>query len=381
VARGPAEFDGFEAVAARAYAAELGVELEWVRFRWPELAADLASGRFDVAMSGVTVRADRSLAAPFTRPVALSSAIAVVADPTRFPDLDALNAEAVTIAVNAGGHLEKATRTRFPRAQIAAIADNRVPAQLAHGTADALVTDTLEAPSWLRDRPGWVALAPFTIDRKAWWVHPERPELLRDLDRFAGDRAADGSLTRWRAEHLGAEAAAQPTAEPLPALLWTLRERLELMPLVAEAKRRTNSPIEVPDREERVLQAAWDATRRAATDAGRKAPPKAAVLDLFRAQIEAAKAIQHATLARPPMLGNPPDLDRELRPALLRLGERIAGLIVEFEATETAATQEGELELLVNRCLGLLGLDPAQLRDMTAAIAALQPAGLEPEKN
>jgi cyclohexadienyl dehydratase len=220
-----------------------------------------------------------------------------------------------------------------------------------------------------------VILAPFTIDRKAWWVHPERPELLRDLDRFAAERAADGSLTRWRAEHLGAEAAAQPTAEPLPALLWTLRERLELMPLVAEAKRQSNSPVEVPDREERVLQAAWDATRRAATDAGRKAPPKAAVLELFRAQIEAAKAIQHATLARPPALENPPDLDHELRPALLRLGERMARLIVEFEATEVPETRGGEIELLVNRCLGLLGLDPAQLRDMTTAIEALRARG------
>ena len=360
--------EGFDVTAARAFAEDRGMSLQLVRFRWPELASDLAAGLFDVAMSGVTVRADRSAAASFTRPVALSSAVAVVADRGRFPTLDALDAKTVTIAVNAGGHLERVTRVRFPHARVLAVADNEVPEQLSEGAADALVTDTLEAPSWLAGRADWVALEPFTTDRKAWWVSPDRPDLLRDLDRFAAERAADGSLARWRAGWLGATAAGQPTAAPLPALLWTLRERLELMPLVAEAKREAGLPVEVPDREERVLEAAWAATERAAADAGRAPPPEAAVRALFRAQIEAAKAIQRATLARPPAHSAPASLEHELRPALLRLGERIAGLVVELEATPAAAT-----DALAARILDLPGLGADEVRALAEAVKALRP--------
>jgi cyclohexadienyl dehydratase len=53
-------FDGFDLVLARAYAEERGLQLELVRFSWPKLLGDLAGGRFEVAMSGITVRPERS---------------------------------------------------------------------------------------------------------------------------------------------------------------------------------------------------------------------------------------------------------------------------------------------------------------------------------
>jgi cyclohexadienyl dehydratase len=358
--------DGFDVAAAQAYAESRGLELRFVRFRWPELAAALAAGRFDVAMSGVTVRADRSVAAPFTRPVALSSAVAVVAEAEHFATLEALDAAEVTIAVNAGGHLERVTRARFPRARILTVTDNEVPARLIAGEADALVTDTLEAPGWLASHPDWKQLAPFTFDRKAWWVRPGRPDLLRDLDRFAAERAADGTLAGWRATYFGEAAAGPPVATALPALFWSLRERLELMPLVAEAKRASGVDVEAPEREQRVLDAAWQATLRAARDVGRPPPPEAAVRALFQAQIEAAKAIQRATLAGPPSGEPAPSLTDELRPALIALGERIAGLLLELDATPRA-----EVDALATRCLSMPGLPVERVRALADAVAAL----------
>ena len=61
---------GLDAALARAYAADRGLEIEWYRFRWPELLQDLASRRFDVAMSGISVRPERSLAGLFSVPMA-----------------------------------------------------------------------------------------------------------------------------------------------------------------------------------------------------------------------------------------------------------------------------------------------------------------------
>ena len=61
---------GFDIEVAREYAAARGRRLELVPFRWPELAARLAAGDFDVAMSGITVRPDRLLVGTMTAAVA-----------------------------------------------------------------------------------------------------------------------------------------------------------------------------------------------------------------------------------------------------------------------------------------------------------------------
>jgi cyclohexadienyl dehydratase len=46
-----------------------------VPLRWATLDRDFAAGRFDVVMSGVTVRPERSAAGRFSLPVAQSGAV------------------------------------------------------------------------------------------------------------------------------------------------------------------------------------------------------------------------------------------------------------------------------------------------------------------
>ena len=66
---------GFDLAVVRAYVADRHRGLEIVRFRWPELLSDLAADRFDVAMSGITIRPERSIAGIFTVPVVASGAV------------------------------------------------------------------------------------------------------------------------------------------------------------------------------------------------------------------------------------------------------------------------------------------------------------------
>ncbi len=334
-------FDGFDPAVARAYAADRGLELRWVRFRWPELLADLAANRFDVAMSGVTVRPQRSVAGRFSVPVATSGAVALVGGDHR-GGLAALDDPAVRIAVNPGGHLERVARLRFPRARFLVIPDNDavLPALLA-GRAAAAVTDTLEAPHWLSGNPDLRLLGPFTSDRKAYLVAPGRPDLAADLDSWLLDREADGTLAVLRRRHLG-QTTGTATADPFSALLAAIDERLALMPLVAETKRRSGGKIEDAVREARVISAAWDATRRAAAAIGVRPPEEDAVRALFEAQISAAKAIQRSVLAAEPDPSLPVlDLRNDLRPALLRIGNRIAWLVVRLppDVTRERASQ------------------------------------------
>lgn len=340
---GPPPLDGLDLALARAYAESRGLRLELVRFAWPDLERRLAAGDFDVAMSGVTVRPDRSLVGRFTTPVAESGAVVLVRESASPPSLDDLGRPGITLAVNAGGHLERAARARFPAAAIRPLRDNAaVLGELASGRADGAVTDTLEAPSWQARAPGLVAAGPFTRDRKAWLVRASAPELAADLDTWLAAKEADGSLAALRERWLppGARAA---TAAPLPALVAAIDERFAVMPLVAEAKRKAGRPVRDAAQEARVLEAAAADVARAAAAAGRPAPSQDCVTGLFRAQIDAASSVQEAVLAGPASAASPPDLDATLRPALARIGSRIAAALIAWqEAPDGAASRTRE---------------------------------------
>jgi cyclohexadienyl dehydratase len=347
---------GFDAALMEAYANERGYRLEWVRFRWPELVADLGAHRFDVAASGLTLRPERSLAGRYTVPVARNGALLLLRRPAWAPSpgsgapedplalLHALDRPEFRVAVNRGGHLERVARAHFPHASILAIPDNAaVREALASGQADAALTNTVEGPHWAEGLSGIERVGPFTRDVVALYVEPSHAELAADLDTWLLQQEASGALERLRARYLG-PGATGPTATPVDALLSATAERLALMPMVAVAKQRAGQPIEVPAQEARVLEAARKEVHEAAAALGVPAPPDEAITAFFQAQIDAAKRIQQRTPTDP----NAPEhsLDTELRPALARISARISTLVprvprgLDGEATRRKAREE-----------------------------------------
>src|SRR5439155_1334536 len=177
--------EGLDVEVARRFARDSGRRLELVRFRWPELTRDLAAGRFDLAMGGVTLRPERAVAGVFTRPVAEAGAV-VLAHQRLDPRTSWLR-----LGVNAGGHLERVAARLFPRALLVRTNDNRALAELlTGGAADAILTDEAEADALAI--PGAVRLGPFTRDRKAYLGRD--PALVAELDAWLRAREADGPL-------------------------------------------------------------------------------------------------------------------------------------------------------------------------------------------
>jgi len=334
---------GFDVELARRYARDRGLEIEWVSFRWAELERDLLAGRFDVAISGVTVGPARSLVGRFTVPVVQSGAVVLSNRPVRH--LGELDRKRFKIGVNAGGHLERVTRARIRDAQIVAITPNAaVRDALLVGEVDAVVTDTFEAPHWSRGQPELVRIGPLTRDRKAWLVSPDQAELARDLDLWLLAKEQSGDLEGLRTGALGVSG--DRSASLPSALLAAIDERLALMPWVAAAKQRDGLPLEAPEREALVLASAWEATRAAAARAGREPPSESAVRALFRAQIDAAKGVQRRAIEAKGLDPDPPDLESELRPAILRLGDRISFLAVRLPAvSESEVRRQSERQL------------------------------------
>lgn len=368
---------GFDVAVAERFARDSGVRLVFEPFRWPELLDAMKAGRFDVAMSGITVRPERSIAGRFTVPVVETGAVLLVRDaawarlvrdPARA--LEQLDDPSVEVAVNAGGHLERVTREHLRSARIRAIPDNAgVRDALSTGQVDAIVTDTLEAPGWLQGLAGVRLVGPFTRDRKAYWVRPDDPGLATRLDAWLMAAEADGRLAALRTEWFG-DAAGRRTATPVDALLASCDERLALMIPVAESKRTRGIPVEDPEREARVLEAGWQAVRLASARGGREAPERADVERFYRAQIDAAVAIQQRVLAAPPIPGAPSfDLVSEIRPALLRIGERMADLLVRTAAEPLPV----DLDARVAGALARQRLPSGRSEAIAAAIRRLSP--------
>ncbi len=331
---------GFDVDVAELLSAELGMPIEWLRFRWPELARDVRENRFDVAMSGVTWRPERAVLGRMSLAVA-SGGPCLLGDP-----------EPRRLAVNRGGVLERWARRRFPEAEIDAVLDNRsLPARLESGDVDAIVTDSFELAHFRR--PGFAERCEPPRDRKVYWIAPAAVATLGPaIDRFLREREPE--LELLRARHFG-NARARAESDHLIDLI---ARRIALMPAVAAWKRRNDRPIADSAREELVLARVAEQVSAVGLEPG-------AALRLFELQIELARTVQ----ARAPAV-EPLDLERELRPALLQLAERIVDSLARAVPVDPNALEAGRLAPLATL------LEPNEIDRLRAAILAVRRRGL-----
>jgi len=325
---------GFDVTLGERLAERLGARVVWVRFRWPELEASLRAGRFDVAMSGVTWRPDRALVGSMSRAVASGGPCVIGHEP------------AARVAVNRGGALERWARTAFEGAEILALDDNTsLPARLAAGEVDAIVTDSFELASFLR--PGDPHRCEPPRDRKVYWIGPQRPELRAAIDAFLVEE--EPWIQRERARWFGA-----PSGwTALDHVIDLIARRLALMPGLGTWKRAHGMAVSDPAREARVLEAVEAAARARGLD-------PLAVRALFELQIELARGLQE----RPAGDARPLPL-----PAARALIGELGSEIVAGIAALSGPLRPGPATLAP------LGewLDPEQVARLVAALEAAAP--------
>ena len=289
---------GFDIEVAQRLASDLGFDLEFRPFDWPDLTAAMVADDFDLAMSGVTWRPARAAVGWMSRAVAAGGPCVVSAAGGPEPP--------GRVAVNRGGILERWTRERFGggSSEITAVDDNlSLPGRLERNEIDAFVTDSFEVEHFGRD--GWRRRCEAPLDRKVFWVGPGRAdELGPAIDRWV--QRNERWLEARREEWFGRG----QRRDELDHLLDLTARRLAFMPVIAVWKAERGVPIEDLERERLVLAAAESTAVKFGLDPG-------PVREWFALQIDLAKAVQRRTAAAEPTL----DLD-EVRPALIRLGER-----------------------------------------------------------
>jgi len=356
-ARGKA-FVGLDIELAERLAKDLGLKVAFVRFAWPDLNQALKAGLFELALSGITLRGERAIAARFSRPYAVTSAVALIRheDAARFTGPGSLNHAAVRLAVNAGGHLEKVARALFPEATLSLTTDNtKLLAPLLAKTVDAAISDSAEAHALAR--PGLSLLGPLTHDRKGVLVSANAEKLADWLDHWLREREYDGFLPKLRGRYLG-----RPTASEAPltveALLADIQLRCELMPLVGAYKVAHGLAIEDAAQEARVL-ARIDTTARS------EGLESEGVQKLYRALIMSAKDIERARA--PEANSTLPTLD-ELRAAIRSIDNQ---LLAELrEAVQSGVSVDWPTQ--VREGVVIEGLSLARKAEIAAALSSLR---------
>ena len=326
--RAGSEFIGMDVELAGELAQALGVRLQLVPTSWPTLMADLGADKFDLALSGVSVTAERQRQALFSVPYLHDGKTPITRceHVARFQTLAQINRPDVRLIVNPGGTNERFARAQAPRAQLTVYPDNvTIFGQIVSGAADLMMTDAIETRLQQRLHPQLCAVhpdAPFDMADKAILL-PRDQALKAYVDNWLQQRLDNGDVRkrqdRWLAFPWGLEPLRQ-----------AIDERLLLAQDVARAKWNAKAPIEDLPREELVIAAA---VRQGAA----LGLPEAWVRSVFRAQIEASKTVQRALYRRwqaenAGHFDDAPDLAHTVRPRLDRLTTQLLRAMADNQA-------------------------------------------------
>lgn len=195
-------YQGLDVDMAASLGRALGAKVEFVPTTWGGLMSDLAAGKFDIAMGGISVTLDRQKAAFFSLPLLRDgkSAIARCAQKGRFASLAAIDHAGVKVLSNPGGTNERFDRATLKAAQIVVFPDNtKIFDELAAGRGDVMITDATETRLQQKLHPGVLCAihpeAPFDFSEKAYLL-PRDPVWKAFVDQWLHISIETGDYAR-----------------------------------------------------------------------------------------------------------------------------------------------------------------------------------------
>lgn len=189
---------GYDIDAAKKLAEDLGVKIEFVPFEWRNLIAGLVADKYDIAMSGITIRLERAKAVAFSEPYILigSSPLVRKEEARRFRSWQDVDRPGVNVVVTLGTSNDQIVTKRFKNATIKRItAPASTVAELLAGRADATITDNIAAVMQAQDHPELHAVSPRHPFEKDFFGYPVQQSdqvWLNFVDTWVKLNAQDG---------------------------------------------------------------------------------------------------------------------------------------------------------------------------------------------
>jgi cyclohexadienyl dehydratase len=217
-------YEGFDTALTENLAASLGVGIRYVPTTWPTLMQDTLERKFDLAICGITITEARKEQALMSEGYLENgkTVLCRAEDAEKYTSLAAINRPEVRVMENPGGLNEKFAREHFSDADLIIHPVNEeIPALIASGRADVMITEIMEAAYYagkdarlaapLLDRP-------FTRGQLGVLMPPGNEALLEYVNGFLEQERRNGRLDELSEQylHLGAQKKRTPRRVPPP---------------------------------------------------------------------------------------------------------------------------------------------------------------------
>ena len=205
---GTGKYVGFDAELAEDLAKALGVELEFVPTSWPTLMEDTLSGRFDVAICGITIT-DARLERALMSEGYLGNGKTVLCraeDAEKYTSLAEIDRPEVRVMENPGGLNEKFARENLPNATLIIHDVNQeIPGLVASGEADVMITEIMEAGYYVGQDSRLAApliYEPFTHGELGILMPKGSEKLLEKVNAFLKEEKESGRIDELADEYI-----------------------------------------------------------------------------------------------------------------------------------------------------------------------------------
>jgi len=209
------EYEGIDAELSKIIADSLGVQIEYVPTTWPTLTADMLAGKFDIALCGISRNFARAkimaMSDAYGEGLFGKTILCRKTDAKKFKSVADLNRPDVRIMINPGGTNEKFARANLPKATLVVHEDNAdIPIQIAEGKADIMITEAVEAISWVKREPRLAAplvKTPFAGTKHSCGILMQKgdQEFLNYINFVLAELRMDGRLAELELKYFGKE--------------------------------------------------------------------------------------------------------------------------------------------------------------------------------
>ena len=192
---------GFGIDVARELAGSLGVSVRFVPTSWPTLSADVQNPElFDFAIGGITIT-DARLATMDMSEGYLCNGKTILCrkeDSGKYKSVEDLDKPEVRVMVNPGGLNEKFARENLPHCHLIVHERNEeIPAKVAEGEADVMITEITEAPWYVQNDTRLAAPllgSPFTRGQIGVLMRKGQDDLLEKVNVKIQEMKSSGRL-------------------------------------------------------------------------------------------------------------------------------------------------------------------------------------------
>lgn len=202
------KYEGFDCEMVELLAQTLGVKVQYVPTTWKTLQDDTMAGKFDIAMSGITRTFAREQKMSMSKGYLVfgKTILCRKEDAKKFKSEADLNKKSVRVMVNPGGTNEKFALANLPDCTLIVHPQNaEIPALIAEGKADVMITETMEARRYVRDDSRLAAPLiddPFTKSQFGILMQKGDQEFLNYVNFFMEEKELDGTIDKLEEEYI-----------------------------------------------------------------------------------------------------------------------------------------------------------------------------------